>query len=767
MERQEHIAGLVPAALGGDMQASPWAGDLVRLRARAPQTIVSHGDSVLVTGTDGHITAGEDQGLYVRETRVLSRHRFRINADVPLTVTQSPVRQDTWLGYYLLPVPGTGSKDEAIAQSAAKKSLELKVMRTIGNGMHEDVTLTNFSEQATEFSLHLDVAADFLGPDEVHGTPPRRGSIRTYVDHVGDRWEHVWDHAATRKPKGQAGRSIRRRLRLRVAAPSDALATRTGFRFKVVLAPKEQWRACLSWAVDIDGESLEPPPCGCDPGNHQAERSEPLYLRTATRFRSAESESAAPWLLPALERCRRDLFALRVHRLDINEEAWTVAAGIPAYMALFGRDSLTAGAQAALLGPEILRGSLEQMRRTQGTQRDDWRDEQPGRILHEARVDPAASLGLRPTDRYYGSLTSPSLFAIAAAQLWAWTGDRAQVEPYIEPALAALRWMDSSARSHHGHFYSITTRSSKGLDNQTWKDSTESVMDTEGRVLEQPVATCEEQGMLYLAKTQFGAMLRAMGRAAEGRKLQSEARELKKRFNDAYWVEDECYLAMALDHTGKQVTSVGSNALRCLASGIVDDKLAPVLAERAFQPDLFTGWGMRTLSSTHVSYNPYGYHRGAVWPVEHGPFALGLKRYGLRTHMAEICQAQFDLMRLFEGYRLPECIAGHGRDAMHPFPAVFPAANSPQAWSASAPLMMVQAMLGVEPNAHARHLYLDPVLPTWLPRLDLLGMRVGDATVDVAFQRGDDGNTAFEVLACHGELEVVRRRSGWMTDEAG
>jgi glycogen debranching enzyme len=173
---------------------------------------------------------------------------------------------------------------------------------------------------------------------------------------------------------------------------------------------------------------------------------------------------------------------------------------------------------------------------------------------------------------------------------------------------------------------------------------------------------------------------------------------------------------------------------------------------------------MRTLASSHPAYNPYGYHRGAVWPVEHGPFALGLRRYGLRTQMLAVCQAQFDLLRLFEAYRLPECVAGHGRDEQHPFPPVFPAANSPQAWSATAPLQMMHALLGVEPDANAQRLYLDPWLPSWLPHLDLLGLRVGKATVDVRFRRQESGDTAFEVLSCRGDLEVSQRRSRWNLD---
>jgi len=769
MEEQTGGNGHGRAASAAAPLERPWPGDLVRLRARAPDAIISHGDTALVMGDDGAVErSGNGHGLFVHETRLLCLHRFRIGRQRPFPVTLSAIRQDHWLGYYLAPLPGVPlPEDENPAQALTRESLELQVTRTVGDGMHEDLRLTNLSGKRVRCTLVLEADGDFLGPDEVHDPAARRGRISRRRERVDDGFAYVWDHRARhRAPHDGRIHAIHRRLLLRVRTTTPVSIAGGRFRFPITLAPGERWDACLEWSAEIDGHALAPPPCGCDPdADGERARREPGFLRHATSFHSPESGSATPWLLPALERARRDLHALRLHRLDEGDErAWTVAAGIPAYMGLFGRDVLTTGTQAVMLGPEMLGGALREMAACQGRRRDDWRDEQPGRMLHEVRVDPAATLHVRPTGRYYGALTSAGLFALAVSELWRWTGDRERVGAFLDPALRGLHWLNRDARQVQGVFHAVRTRSPQGLDNQTWKDSSESVVDADGNVVDQPVATCEEQGIAYLAQRRLAQVLRAVGRADDARSLEAIADALKARFNDAYWLQDQGFLAMALDPRGRPVASLGSNALRCLASGIVDASLAPVMCRRAFEPDLFSGWGMRTLASSHPAYHPYGYHRGAVWPVEHGPFALGLRRYGLREDMLAICRAQFDLVRLFEGYRLPECVAGHPRDELHPFPALYPAANSPQAWSAATPLALLQAMLGLEPQASAGRLWVDPWLPDWLPEIHVRDLRVGHARVDLRFWRDGEGGSRFQVLDCRGALQVDRRDIDWAFD---
>jgi glycogen debranching enzyme len=226
-------------------------------------------------------------------------------------------------------------------------------------------------------------------------------------------------------------------------------------------------------------------------------------------------------------------------------------------------------------------------------------------------------------------------------------------------------------------------------------------------------------------------------------------------------MEDEGFFAMALDESGRKVRSIGSNALHCIATGIADREFVPRALKRLFAPDMFSGWGIRTLSSDHPAYNPYSYHRGTVWPVEHGPFAVGAYRYGCHDYVERICRAQFELASLFDFNRLPECVGGHQRDEDHPFPAIYPAANSPQAWSATTAYTLVQAMLGMQPFAPLRMLFIDPFLPPWLPELTLSGMRVADSSISIRFYRKPDGNSDYDILETQGNIHVVRQPSPW------
>jgi glycogen debranching enzyme len=428
---------------------------------------------------------------------------------------------------------------------------------------------------------------------------------------------------------------------------------------------------------------------------------------------------------------------------------------------LFGRDTLTAGWEAAMVTTDIMRGTLPVLAETQGKARDDWRDEQPGRMLHEAHSGPLATLNYTPQGRSYGSLTTSGFYPFVLAQLWHWTGDKDQIRPFVDPAMAALKWLDSCSDRDRDGFYDYQTRSKMGTENQGWKDSGDALVHADGSDVAKPIATCEEQGIAYAAKLNMAEVLWWLDCKDEAERLAKEATELKKKFNDVFWMEDEGSFAMALDAHGKQVRSIGSNALHCVATGIADEKLVARTLNRLLAEDMFSGWGVRTLSADHPSYNPYSYHRGTVWPVEHGPFAVGAYRYGCHDHVERICRSQFETAALFDHYRLPECIAGHSRDEDHPFPAVYPAANAPQAWSATTTFVLLQAMLGLQPYAPLNMLFIDPHLPPWLPEITISGMRVAEAVISLRFFRTADGESDYEILEQRGPSYVVRQPSPW------
>jgi glycogen debranching enzyme len=354
---------------------------------------------------------------------------------------------------------------------------------------------------------------------------------------------------------------------------------------------------------------------------------------------------------------------------------------------------------------------------------------------------------------------------LTLSELWRWTGDEQLVQPLIGPALKALKWLDDYADLDGDGFYEYKTHSKQGLKNQGWKDSGDAIPYEDGSDVKPPIATCEEQGFAYLSKVQMSEVLWWFGRKSEAKRLFAEAGELKKRFNEAFWMEELGFMALALDSQKRQVRSIASNPGHCIATAIAEESLVQRTADRLMQQDLFSGWGVRTLSSLHPAFNPYSYHLGSVWPVEQGAFALGFMRYGMHDYVERLCRAQFEAAAIFDARRLPELFSGHQRDAEHPFPAQYPNANSPQAWSASAVFSLVQAILGLQPYAPLNILLVDPHLPEWLPELTLTKLRVGDAAVTIRFYRQADGSSNYETLENRGSLHVLRHPAPWSLTE--
>jgi glycogen debranching enzyme len=741
---------------------------LARLLPRPDTRYVSQSRTVLAAGLDGFVDEGGEHGLFVYQTRLLSRYRWLINGQRPRPVALSNVEQHSWLGYYAVLPPGVdpGPADTGSGQveAIARQTLELRLSRYAGEGMHEDVDLCNFSQHPTSFSLTLELDADFADLGDLHG-PRVSGEIsRRVADDVQAldidyRAAYAFDH------QGERGTAqIHRGLTVRVRNMSSAAVVReTGVAFDVTLPPRGRWHACVDFIARIDERAL-PLMYGCRSFTGTLAEFD-VRRRTfhgeSTAFASPQARGLAPVVIQALDQAKADLASLRLYDLDRNERAWTTAAGLPMYVALFGRDVLTTSWQAALASTALMRGGLVEVARWQGREINDWRDEQPGRMLHEAHTGPNAVLNVNPRARYYGSATTSAFYPVAVGELWHWTGDRELVRPLVRSALAAVRWLDDHGDLDGDGFYEYQTRSEHGVRHQGWKDSEDAMVYEDGTPVKPPIATCEEQAFAYLGKLHLSEVLWWLGETDEARRLFRQAGELKRRFNEVFWLEDEGFYAMALDPDKRPVRSAGSNPGHGLATGIVDRGLALRTAGRLLGRDLFSGWGVRTLSAANPAYNPYSYHRGSIWPVEHGPFALGLMRYGLHEHAELICRAQFEAASLFDFCRLPELFSGHPRDEDHPFPALYPQANAPQAWSAGAVFCFVQALLGLYPYAPLNTLLVDPHLPAWLPEVTLDGLRVGEAAVTIRFVRGDDGRSDYRVLEQRGRLHVVRQPSPW------
>lgn len=739
---------------------------LVHLRVRDDTVYVSRGGTVLAADRDGFLHDGIEHGFFVDQTRLISRYRCLIDGEPPLPVALSNVAQHSWLGYYLVATPEQRDRHANLTtpEGAAQDAVELRVSRVVGDGLHEDLDLANFTQQPVKLRLTLEIDADFADQDETADRRRQHGSLTRDWHDRGTAHELVFDYRAQHRYDVQGNRGLavlHRGFILRVAHADSPPAQDEGrIEFAIELPAHGRWHACLLWIPCINDTPLPPPPdCRAFTSEFGRRGPEAVFLQEATAFDSGESATLAPIVADSLARARRDLLALRLGRFDRGARAWTVAAGLPMYVALFGRDTLTAAWEAALLGPELMRGTLPVLAGLQGREFNDWRDEQPGRMLHEAHTGPLEQLHFNPKGRYYGAHTTSAFYPFVVSQLWHWTADREAVAPFVEPALKAIQWLDS-CKGPKG-FHSYRTRSAQGVENQGWKDSHDAIVHEDGSIVQAPIATCEEQGLVYAAKLNFAEVLWWFDRKDEAKRLFHDARELKRRFNEAFWMDDEGFFAMALDSTQRQVRSIASNALHCVATGIADRDCVPRTMQRLFAPDMFSGWGVRTLSSDHPAYNPYAYHRGTVWPVEHGPFAVGAYRYGLHDRVERICRAQFEAAGLFEHRRLPELFSGHPRDADHPFPALYPAANSPQAWSATTVFTLLQAMLGLQPFASFRMLFVDPHLPAWLPEIRLHGLRVADTELSLRFYRNADGNSDYEVLEQRGRMHVIRQPSPW------
>jgi glycogen debranching enzyme len=745
---------------------------LARLRPRDDTLYASQSRTVMATDRDGFINDGADRGLFVHQTRLLSRYRYLINDEPPQPVGLSNVEQHTWLGYYIAPSPNEkGERGEILGPAGiiAQQAIELRLSRFIGDGMHEDVDLTNFTQQRVSLTLKLEVDADFADPDETKGRRQQQGerTLGWREAEAGRVWELTFDYNAEHEYDNQGERGtakIHRGLTLHIENTAAPPAYENGvISFRVELAPQATWHACLNLIPRIDGKEMRPF-YGCyslGGAHNEYDVRREIFLTEATKFAAPETDTLTHVVIGALEQAKRDLAALRLYDLDYGERAWTMAAGLPVYVSLFGRDTLTTSWQAGLASPDMMRGTLPELARWQGTEVNDWRDEQPGKMLHDAYTAPLASLRFSPHDRYYGSITTSGFYPVVVSEFWHWTGEKELVRYCIDPALKALRWLDKYGDLDGDGFYEYLSRSEQGLENQGWKDSGDAIVYEDGSQVKAPIATCEEQGFAYLAKLHLSEVLWWLDEKDEAKRLFREAGELKKRFNEAFWMEDEGFFAMGLDAQKRQIKSIGSNPGHCLATAIADGSLVLRAAGRFIADDLFTGWGIRTLSSKHPAYNPYSYHRGSVWPVEHGTFALAFMRYGLHGHTELICRAQFEAAALFDFYRLPELFAGHQRDRHHPFPALYAAANSPQAWSASAIFCFVQAMLGLYPYAPLSLLLVDPHLPEWLPEITLQNLRVGEASVTIRFYRKDGGASDYEVQEQRGKLHVVRQPSPW------
>jgi glycogen debranching enzyme len=448
-----------------------------------------------------------------------------------------------------------------------------------------------------------------------------------------------------------------------------------------------------------------------------------------------------------------DMAALRLPIAGTDHMVFLPAAGLPWFVAPFGRDSLIVSLQNTLIYPEFARGALEILGSLQAKDEDHYRDVEPGKILHEMRYGELAHFKLIPHTPYYGTADATPLYLITLHSAWRAIGDRGLLERHLETAEACLSWIDKYGDRDGDGFPEYQTRTPVGYENMGWKDSGDSVVYPDGSLVKGPVALCELQGYVYDAWVRMAEVFDALGKSDRAQELRAKAAALFAHFNEAFWDEELGFYAYALDGEKKKVLTVASNAGHCLWAGIVPPERAKKVVRRLMAPDMWTGWGIRTLSANHPAFNPYNYQTGSVWPHDNAIIALGFKFYGFGAEAARIAHDISVAASHFQLNQLPELYTAFEREETA-FPVQYIGANVPQAWAAGSAFMLTQALLGFLPDAPRNKLYVDPSLPRWLPDLTVQDLRVGKHKLDIRFWREDE-QTAFEVIK--GDPKLVER----------
>lgn len=699
-----------------------------------PQIAIHHGQTVLVTDLDAQIRWPSERGLFFFDTRVLSSWRIYANG-VPWVLLNGGATS-----YYTSHVYLTNGAILTEDGAIPPRTLGLVVSRSIAGGMHEDLDITNNSMKWVRFQLEIALRSDFADIFEVRsGSIVRRGRITTEWSDSGQQLRTMYRNA-----------DFMRSLTVTPEPGEKTVVCANGrLSFEVVLPPGEAWHSCLLYAL-MDGEQHFAAPHHCVSDSQKLPHAGTLadWLRTVLKIRTSNEE-----FYRLYHQALEDMAALRLPIGSTDHMVFLPAAGLPWFIAPFGRDSLIASLQNLLIYPGFARGALEILGSLQAREHDDYRDAEPGKIPHEMRFGELAHFKLIPHTPYYGTADATPLYLITLHATWRATGDRTLLEERLETAERCLFWIDNDGDRDGDGFQEYQTRSPVGYENMGWKDSGDAVVYPDGSLVKGPKALCELQGYVYDAWLRMAEIFDELGKPERARELRGKAAGLFERFNDIFWDDDLGFYAYALDGDKKKVLTVVSNPGHCLWSGIVPPERAAKVVQRLMAPDMWSGWGIRTLSSKHPAFNPYNYQTGSVWPHDNALIAIGFKRYGFGSEAARIARAISAAGSHFLFNQLPELYTS--TESRQPaFPIQYLGANVPQAWAAGSVFTLMQVMLGIMPDARTGKLYLDPELPSWLPDLTVLDLRMDQYQFDIRFWREEE-ETKFEVL--RGNTKSVER----------
>lgn len=691
----------------------------------------------MVTDLDGQINPDDLLGIFANDTRFLSYYVSYADGNPWIRL------RSTTTAYYATRVYLVNPEFTTEGGKIPKGSLSLVVSRTVEEGIHEDLDLTNYGSKPVKFSLEISLRSDFADIFEVQSRQfVRRGCIET-------RWNEEHNELHTIYKNKDFYRCLLYQPRNYTSQPHYANGRIT---FEVVLEPGATWHACGNYIL-IDNDHVHKSTHLCYDSavdaevNTELERLHRQWLDTVTELTVANEE-----VYRLYRQSVTDLGALRLYAYDLAPDIWVPAGGVPKFVTLFGRDSLIASLQNMIVHPGLARGTLKKLAQLQANEIDDWRDAQPGKILHEIRQGELAHFQKIPHTPYYGTADATVLYLIVLHETWKWLGDNSLLRDYRETALRCLEWIDRYGDLDGDGFQEYQTRSSAGIENMGWKDSGDAIVYPDGSQVEAPKALCELQGYVFDAWMRMAEVFDALGESDRAAQLRQKAAELRVSFEERFWCEDIGFYALTLDPDKQPVRTVASNAGHCLWSGIASPEHATRVVEKLFQPEMWSGWGIRTLSTQNPAYNPFSYHLGSIWPHDNGMIALGLKRYGFEAEAARIARGISEAASYFTGYRLPELYSGI-ESTPGAFPVPYIEANVPQAWAAGSVFHLLQAILGLRADAPNNRLYVDPCLPHWLPDITLSRLEVGNACIQLRFWREGD-RTRWDAAISSGNIDI-------------
>lgn len=690
--------------------------------------VLKEGDTFALFDRQGdiHQIGTGSQGIYHNGTRFLSQMELGINGQKPLLLSSNP-REDNQMLKVDLTNPDLPMDSEDVVLRGTIHIMRTKFLwRSV---FHEKISFRNFGLEQVSFNVEMKFNADFSDIFEVRGTVRERRGTKLPAENTGR--QIVFTYMGL--DKVQRGTSIR-------FTPLPASLQDNVAMYEISLAPQEEVEIEVSAAFTEGDEQqgvLD---------YEQARNAMNLHMDRTRQFCAdilTSNEQFNDWT----KRSRSDLITMTTQ----TPHGLYPYAGVPWYSTPFGRDGIITALECLWVEPELAKGVIQYLAHTQATDFNDFQDAEPGKIFHETRGGEMAAIGEIPFKLYYGTIDATPLFIILAGAYLERTNDLVTIRKVWSNIERALYWIDHYGDIDGDGFVEYKTKSTKGLTNQGWKDSFDSIFHEDGKLAEEPIALCEVQAYVYEARIRASEIAMALGHEETATLLRDKAKELKDKFNEAFWSESKQIYALALDGKKRPCNVISSNAGHCLFSGIATPERAKLTAMNLLDEKMFSGWGIRTIGVGESRYNPMSYHNGSIWPHDNAVIAFGFSRYDLMQEAVQVLKGTFDTALNTESQRLPELFCGFER-IKGQAPTSYPVACSPQAWSVGAIFLMLQACLGMKIEAGKKTItFRHPALPPFLKELTITNLRLNNQSLVLQIRRGNDG---IDVILLTPEVDV-------------